>query len=224
MEARERTITVQVEIGKRGFGAALVLLLLCLQPVELATEQLTLTTYYPAPFGNYVRLRTTRDSYLAYSGGSVGIRTVTPSSGYKLDVNGKAVIQGNVEVRQMASVANNVTAAGRSVTLGDVGGFHLSSTGNLVLGSQTGAVRIGAGANEDNYYLGDMCQYEAYDSGKRDCSFTGWSPVAFTDGGRKMHDNISLQGSLGPILDDPGPGNQVVVPGNQMLCCKLESF
>jgi len=64
---------------------SLVYILSTEDPTE--SETLNITTYYPAPYGGYVSLLTTNNTYLARdNGGSVGIGTTTP--GQKLDVNG----------------------------------------------------------------------------------------------------------------------------------------
>lgn len=59
-----------------------------LNPALLRAESLTMTTYYPAPFGGYAKLLTTSDTFLARDGGSVGIGTTSPAANAKLDVNG----------------------------------------------------------------------------------------------------------------------------------------
>ncbi len=51
-----------------------------------AQEQLTVTTYYPSPYGVYKELKTTSNSYFAVEDGSVGIGTDSPAA--KLDVEG----------------------------------------------------------------------------------------------------------------------------------------
>jgi hypothetical protein len=50
------------------------------------TENLVITTYYPAPYGGYVSLLTTNNTWLARDTGKVGIGTSNPQ--FKLDVNG----------------------------------------------------------------------------------------------------------------------------------------
>jgi len=42
-------------------------------------EEITLTTYYPAPYGAYEELSTTNNTYLATDSGSVGIGTSSPN-------------------------------------------------------------------------------------------------------------------------------------------------
>jgi len=62
----------------------LVYILSTEDPTE--SETLNITTYYPAPYGGYVSLLTTNNTYLARDAGSVGIGTASP--GAKLDVRG----------------------------------------------------------------------------------------------------------------------------------------
>mgnify|MGYP001568016414 CR=1 FL=1 len=63
--------------------------LLALLAPELGSENVTLTTYYPAPSGVYAKMITTDNTFLARDGGAaskVGIGTALPLS--KLSVNG----------------------------------------------------------------------------------------------------------------------------------------
>lgn len=45
---------------------------------SFAQESITITTYYPSPFGSYNELTTTGNTYLATSSGNVGIGTASP--------------------------------------------------------------------------------------------------------------------------------------------------
>lgn len=57
--------------------------------VSVMAEDITLTTYYPAPYGAYDELTTTGNTYLATtSGAAVGIGTTTPAANMALDVSG----------------------------------------------------------------------------------------------------------------------------------------
>lgn len=85
-ETKEKTVTIRLVIGRRELVAALVAAMVLATPAELATERLTMTTYYPSPYGVYQRLRSTQDAYLATASGSVGVGTATP--GRKLHVVG----------------------------------------------------------------------------------------------------------------------------------------
>jgi len=72
----------------RALRLLLVAALVCGVSSELASENVTLTTYYPAPSGVYTQMITTQNTYLARDGGAVGIGTTAPIAGSKLDVVG----------------------------------------------------------------------------------------------------------------------------------------
>ena len=55
-------------------------------------ESIELTTYYPAPYGDYEELSTTGNTYLATDSGRVGIGTTGPST--ILDVSGVLTLRG----------------------------------------------------------------------------------------------------------------------------------
>ena len=57
-------------------------------------ESITLSTYYPAPYGIYKQFKTTSNTHLATDSGSVGIGTVSPN--YKLDVTGDINFTGDL--------------------------------------------------------------------------------------------------------------------------------
>ena len=95
-------------------------------PVTFATEQITVTTYYPSPYGSYGELTAYRmkigttyagsgvsvtDSYLIVEG-RIGIATPTP--GYQLDVNG-AVNATSYRVGGTAGFNGTITAANNCV-------------------------------------------------------------------------------------------------------------
>ena len=58
--------------------AGLLLFVVCAFYEIAGSETLTMTTYYPAPYGGYASLLTTGQTLLARDGGSVGIGTPTP--------------------------------------------------------------------------------------------------------------------------------------------------
>ncbi len=59
----------------------------------IESETLQITTYYPAPYGAYVSILTTRDTWLARDSGNVGIGTGSPAQ--KLDIfGGNARVNG----------------------------------------------------------------------------------------------------------------------------------
>ncbi|HBL18513.1 MAG TPA: hypothetical protein DD417_17585 [Elusimicrobia bacterium] len=102
MDDKKVTIQFSLSIGRSQVWCAVVLGLLCIHPTDLATENLTLTTYYPSPYGVYKTLRSTEDSYFATggnnrSGMAVGLTTI-PGIGttniLRLAVNGRSNLSG----------------------------------------------------------------------------------------------------------------------------------
>jgi len=80
-------------ILKRLFYTILVSVIYLTAIPKLAdTENLVITTYYPAPYGGYVSLLTTNNTWLARDAGRVGIGTASPQS--KLEVVGTAQLRG----------------------------------------------------------------------------------------------------------------------------------
>jgi len=91
----ENIITLQLQLTRRKAFLLLTFFFLCWHPGFLGSETLTLTTYYPAPYGGYASLLTTGQTLLARDGGNVGIGTGAGGvPGYKLTVQGG--IGGNV--------------------------------------------------------------------------------------------------------------------------------
>jgi hypothetical protein len=82
-------------ILKRLFYTILVsVIYLTVIPKLADTENLVITTYYPAPYGGYVSLLTTNNTWLARDGGNVGVGTAAPIE--KLDVVGAVRASGAI--------------------------------------------------------------------------------------------------------------------------------
>ncbi|MDE2492099.1 MAG: hypothetical protein KGM24_14720 [Elusimicrobia bacterium] len=136
----ERTLVVRLRLRydpaflRPWLAGALVLL--CAG--SLASEDVTLSTYYPAPSGVYSKLVTTAGAYLARDSGKVGIGTATPSS--------------ELEVKGAGSTNVDLTVNGRIQT-GDAsanGGVWLSNANNMFVGqngTNVGFWTAGAGFN-----------------------------------------------------------------------------
>ncbi|MFC1521088.1 hypothetical protein ACFL6Y_01635 [Elusimicrobiota bacterium] len=78
--------------------------------VTLVAEKLTITSYYPSPYGVYKELHSTGNTLLAtQSGSNVGIGTTSPSSGYALDVNGNLTATGIIETPNLDLYPNSPT-------------------------------------------------------------------------------------------------------------------
>jgi hypothetical protein len=93
-EGRVKEIEIRLRVPVGMLKALFLSALVVLPATELASESVTLSTYYPAPSGVYNTMITTGRTLLGTSGGSVAIgpavaATETAHSSIKLDVNGR---------------------------------------------------------------------------------------------------------------------------------------
>src|SRR5207249_475218 len=95
----------------RVFRCAAVLLLLSGMAQELASENVTLTTYYPAPSGVYTQMITTGKTYLARDGGYVDVGTTAALAAG----NEMAIMGGNVGIGTTAP-GSELTVQGADAT------------------------------------------------------------------------------------------------------------
>src|SRR5580700_334620 len=90
----ELNIRLDIRLTPKVFRGALAIMLLSGLAQELASESVTLTTYYPAPSGVYTQMITTNNTYLArdyaINGGKVGIGTTAPTYLFHEIYNGAA--------------------------------------------------------------------------------------------------------------------------------------
>ncbi len=95
------------------FLPTLVILIFCLSEVY-CEEMITITTYYPAPYGVYRQLKTTSDTYLATDSGNVGIGTENPQ--VKLHVEGRIKAYDPVDDDDLATKSYVDSVAGTNYT------------------------------------------------------------------------------------------------------------
>lgn len=115
-----RELTIHLKIGRREAVAAAAFLLVIMRPAALSTEQLTLSTYYPSPYGVYKQLRATDDAYLAYQAGSVGIGTTSPLGKLHVTGAGNVIIDptGNIGIGTGSPLKKlHLAAGGMNVVL-----------------------------------------------------------------------------------------------------------
>ncbi|MFA6318340.1 MAG: hypothetical protein WC943_13100 [Elusimicrobiota bacterium] len=104
-------LVVRVHIGKPLARWLLVLAMVACSAVELESETLTMTSYYPSPAGVYNKLVTTGNTVLARDRGRVGIGTSAPQG--LLDIAGTT--GGLVLPRLTMAETNAITAVGSVV-------------------------------------------------------------------------------------------------------------
>lgn len=121
-----------------GLAAAAAALVLFLRAEPLSTEQLTMTSYYPSPYGVYQQMRVTGDAFLAYDPANptarVGVGSVSPPNTFATRMD---VAAGNLHVQGSENASR--------LRVGDAWGVNgvYSEAGDLVLGAQSGWVRVG---------------------------------------------------------------------------------
>lgn len=119
-------ITIELSLTRRKVLVLLALFFLCWRPGSLGSETLTMTTYYPAPYGGYARLLTTDQALLARDTGNVGIGMNSPTS--KLHVSGD--IRTNTQVLWGTSRARLTADQGGSIELGGTGTPYIDFSQN----------------------------------------------------------------------------------------------
>lgn len=158
-----KELTFRIRFNRQQATALLALFFLAWHPAFLGSETLTLTTYYPAPYGGYVSLLTTQRTLLARDGGTVGIRTgaAAPDAGSSLQVNspGGTAIRWQNSNTGAASMLS--TDQGGSIELGQVGGgtpfidFHFGGGGDFntrIINDANGRLTINGNLNMGNNF------------------------------------------------------------------------
>ena len=145
---RDIHIHLRLSYGPRFVRRALTVFFLFALAGDLSSENVTLTTYYPAPSGVYTRMITTSDTYLARDGGSVGVGMTTPGVG-KLAVSnaggGVGIYVGNGSPYGQAYIEQD-GPAGTHLWMAENGTsvFNVTSGGAMTM---AGAATIGGAAS-----------------------------------------------------------------------------
>ncbi|HNW43405.1 MAG TPA: hypothetical protein PKI19_02805 [Elusimicrobiales bacterium] len=100
-------MTLQLKLSLKSLFFVLALAVLYFAPRPAGAETLTLTTYYPAPYGGYVSLLTTGPTFLARDADYVTV-------GKTGDFSDKLLVNGNIKATNNIS-GGNVFAGGKPV-------------------------------------------------------------------------------------------------------------
>lgn len=202
-------IVIELRLSKQKALIALTFILLAWHPGILESETLTLTTYYPAPYGGYVKLLTQGSTFLAHEGGNV---TVGP---------GVAAARGRLDIRSGGIVLDHDS------TIDSRGDLHLAGTGMLYL-DHTNGVNLRGDLN----ILGDvtgLCQSFGYGVGSTSaCGGGGSGWMIITVGGTFSQSVTYEDDSNNPIPIAPGypaayNGTGLSIPSisGTMTCCRI---
>jgi len=121
------TLRLSLSVTPRSLRAGLACALVGLTATDLASESVTLTTYYPAPQGVYSNMITTGDTRLGRNGGVVEIGT-TATVGTRL-----TVMNGYVGIGTLAP-ANELVVSGNSRLGSSTAGAVMVKTGSATEG------------------------------------------------------------------------------------------
>lgn len=94
---------------------------------------LTVSTYYPSPYGSYVGLDSSGQTHLA-TGAGVGVRignTANVTGGNRLQVDGTTLLSGNTSITGNATITGRTTTGSLELTgsPGGTGVLQASCTG-----------------------------------------------------------------------------------------------
>jgi hypothetical protein len=211
-------------IGRRGLLLLLTLFFLCWHPGFIGSETLTLTTYYPAPYGGYVSILTTGQTILARDSGSVGIRNANPNPAYALDVNGAIEWSGSqLNTDQNGSIELGQNGGGTpfidfhyggggdyNVRLINYANQWMGLYGNLYLANN------GSTITGNNMTISGLCQTVGMGSG-------GWTycPAGENLVNVNYTSSINALACVGVYNGYCVAGNTAVPAAGTMLCCRI---
>lgn len=153
---RRIELNLRISCAPRLLRPWLALGVLLLAAADLGSENVTLTTYYPAPSGIYTRMITTGNAYLARDTGRVGIGTADPY--------GPLHVRGSGQTLNLQTSASGATTDVQFYDAGDPSGsykwdltyrgtasandlqlFKNAGAGGAVMTWQYGTGRVGVG-------------------------------------------------------------------------------
>ena len=246
----ENIVTIQFKFTRDKALFLMALFFLCWHPKPLNSETLTLTTYYPAPYGGYVGLLTTGtggvNTLLARDGGNVGIGMANP--GVKLEVAQNATLKvgqaylssggdyvhlsnnewynGGAWNASGAGTLLQLTGQSMNVYRHDAGGNHvgemsLDGSGNLNLNGGGNLNMAGNGT------ITGVCRIIGYSfGGVTSCAWNERVFGYFGDGGVRMWGWIPYIGVwVGQDQSNVQSGNIMGFGqdwGGSMQCCRIQ--
>ena len=212
-------ISLDIRIPQGTARWAMAGLLLALLAPDLATESVTLTTYYPAPTVFYGQLVSVSNAYLAPDGGSnVGIGTTNPTA--ELDVS------NSIRFGPTLGAQGELASLGGNPALNSTGSYPLvfslnngavktsiDSSGNLGLGTISPVNKLEINGNlafTAGPGIAKICQNVPYSNGGYTaCPASNFTPVQLPYGAYSCSEGT--RGSQPCAFPESG----------NMLCCRL---
>lgn len=202
----ERIITLQLKLTRKHFLAMLAAFFLCWHPKPLGSETLTLTTYYPAPYGGYANLLTTGRTLLARD-------STSPSS----DTNFVGIGLNNPQVKLHVNTISGLDEVARFATAGTNGYIRVDGASNQAALYDNS---VGSYSNNDFYLKTNQAERVRIDTSGQvgiGPSPTTWSPSEYLT---VKNGNIQIdQGNL-------KFGSPAAVVGSGFIAglCKTQSY
>lgn len=142
METTEE-LNIRLSFSKKSVLPLLAIFFLCWHPGFIGSESLTLTTYYPAPYGGYVSILTTGRTILSRDADVVGIGTPSPAA--------------NIPVRSFSGASNlplKLDLNGSARLIDAIWAYSAATqSGGALVNDQGGAMELGGGVTNGTPYI-----------------------------------------------------------------------
>lgn len=215
----ELNIHLDLRLGARSARWAMIGAMLFALAPELASESVTLTTYYPAPSGVYTQMIATGNTYSARDAGFLDVGTATtPNAAVKMSVNGVAIF-GTSAVNAAAAPApagTEVMVNGGNLSVQGSGGGNI----NLFV---NGRMQTGDGGNAGGVWLDSTDTMFVGQDATSAAVWTagyGWSLQQAQNGFVGVGASPSYPLDVTAIAGN----NDIRVPGIKVTNCDWEAF
>jgi hypothetical protein len=238
-------LNINLSLSRRGALLLLSAFFVCWHPGFIGSETLTLTTYYPAPYGGYVSILTTGSTLLARDAGNVGVGVAVPAQKFQVNATGgnsfmvtsggnvgiglsaaptqKLDVNGNVKWGTSRGLLSN--DQGASIELGGSGtpfiDFSLNTTQDYsarIILESAGRLQIVGDLSITGKIL-NLCHKRSYNVGSSAACDGGYSVVGFHgDGVARVTGFLPLGATTSSV------GTFIVLGedwGGTMVCCKF---
>jgi hypothetical protein len=246
----KRMIILELRLTRNKALFLLTAFFLCWHPRFLGSEILTMTTYYPAPYGGYARLLTTGQTILARNSGAVGIGTANPDPGVQLEVRNTLGLGGKIRLSGGPAVGLEFNESG--IRIGNPGGgdmsfytrnterINIDASGNVTIGANNandkalvisqGTLSITGNGNQTGFISG-VCVETPYTEGAVTPCPAGYPRLiaGYGDpdpdvGPCKLPQGKLFTGAVGGDLDNGANWVAYYAQGctGTMLCCRIK--
>lgn len=234
--ASSRTIIIKFSLTRNKALAAMAGVLLCVTAVDLGCETLTLTTYYPAPYGVYSKMRVTNYSQSGPTGQVIRTGDIAGLSGVPggargiyAEGAGRDLVMGSVRDTRNQPARDAWIRPARDAQIRPVRDVWLrpsrdawiQPTRRLVLNPQANKIEFGP-----NVYIKEFCKWVPYLTGAGRKTYCNGTPGPSQGWSVFMSANSLGQSSTAFVRDADYAVNGithavfVMSTTGKMLCCR----